>query len=116
MSQLLFWVRYIINERIEENVFALVVLEERRRGVDVFNAFLKVVDRFSLDLKKLKSVCTDGAPPMIGNQENLCAKAMEKNCSVLKTITKVSVFDFSLSSFVLICLYRAFIHNGIILL
>lgn len=119
-SQLLFWVRYIINDRIEENVLALVPLEEQTQGVDVFNAFLKVVERFSLDLKKLESVCTDGAPPMIGkdigfvaslkkyvaenfghqllisyhciiHQENLCAKDLEKNCNILKTVTKVYV-------------------------
>lgn len=120
MSQLLFWIRYAVAGGTEETILALVPLEERTRGVDVFNAFLKVVERFSLDLRKLESVCTDGAPPMLGkdigfvallkkyvaehfdhqflisyhciiHQENLCAKALEKNCSILKTVTKVSV-------------------------
>lgn len=76
--------------------------------------------RFDLDLKKLVCVCTDGAPAMtaktkgfvarlkqhlsengithkliayhcILHQESLCAKAIERGCDVLKTVTEVSI-------------------------
>lgn len=118
ISQLIFWVRYIKNGQIRENILALVQLTEQTRARDIFDAFMTVVGRFSLDLNKLVSVCTDGAPPMIGihagfatlvrkyikeqfnasffvtyhciiHQENLCAEALETDCDVLKTITKV---------------------------
>lgn len=126
-SQLLFWVRYVIGDRIEENILALVPLTERTRGEDILKAFIAVESRFNLDLTKLVSVCTDGAPAMIGihsgfvaklkeyiaekyanlagdlisyhciiHQENLCAKAMEKNCKVLDTVTKVSISNLVL--------------------
>lgn len=118
-SQLLFWIRYVVDGRIEENLLALRPLTGRTRAEDIFKAFLSVVDRFNLDLKKLVSVCTDGAPAMLGihagfvaliknhiekhfktdlfvsfhciiHQENLCASALEKNNDVLKIMTKVS--------------------------
>lgn len=104
--------------RIEENLLSSVPLTEKTRAEDIFNAFLAIVERFNLDLMKLVSVCTDGAPAMIGihtgfaallknhitkhfktdlfisyhciiHQENLCASALEKNSDVLKTVTKV---------------------------
>lgn len=118
ISQLLIWVRYIVDDRIEENILALVPLTEQTKAEDIFDAFMAVVIRFDLDLKKLVSLCTDGAPAMIGihagfaalvrkyieenfntqlfvtyhciiHQENLCAQALEKHCDVLKTVTKV---------------------------
>lgn len=118
ISQLIFWVRYIKNGQIEENIIALVPLTEQTRAKDIFDAFMTVVARFDLDLRKLVSVCTDGAPQMIGihagfavlvknhieehfntplfvayhciiHQENLCAQALEQDCDVLKTVTKV---------------------------
>lgn len=118
ISQLIFWVRYVKDGRIEENILALVPLTEQTRAKDIFDAFMTVVARFDLDLKKLVSVCTDGAPAMIGihtgfvvlvknyiaehfntslfvtyhciiHQENLCAQALESDCDVLKTVTKV---------------------------
>lgn len=119
MSQLLFWVRYSVDGRIEENILGLVQLAEQKRAEDVFKAFLSLVTRFNLNLNKLASVCSDGAPTMIGkhagfaalvkkhiaenygtqlfvsyhciiHQENLCAQSLEKDCNVLKTVTKVS--------------------------
>lgn len=118
MSQLIFWVRYIKNGQIKENILALVPLTEQTRAKDIFDAFMTVVARFDLDLKKLVSICTDGAPAMIGihagfaalvkkyikehfnspffvtyhciiHQENLCSQALEMDCDVLKTVTKV---------------------------
>lgn len=119
VAQLIFWVRYIVDGRIKEDILALVPLTERTQAVDIFRAFKTVEDRFNLDLNKLVSVCTDGAPPMIGvhggfvallknyvtektenhklisyhciiHQENLCAEVVAKDCSVLTTVTKVS--------------------------
>lgn len=120
IAQLVFWVRYTIDKKkYHENILALVPLNAQTRGEDIFNAFLSTVDRFNLDMKKLASACSDGAPPMTGDkvgfmarlkaylkqnnvqhelivyhciihQENLCAKAAEKSSIILKQITKVS--------------------------
>lgn len=75
VSQLVIWVRYIIDmDRCEENILALVPLHEQTRAVDVFDAFRQVQLRFNLDLKKLVCVCTDGAPTMIGKHKGFVAR------------------------------------------
>ena len=118
ISQLLFWVRYAFDDRIKEALLALVPLHEKTCAEDLLKAFIATKDRFNIDLKKLVGICTDGAPAMVGkrngfvallkkymnnenltheviayhciiHQENLCAKMLEKNCTVLKTVTKV---------------------------
>lgn len=144
-SQLLFWVRYYVNDHSNEDMLAVVSLREQKRGVDILDAFLQVSDRFGLDLKKLVSVCTDGDPSMIGkdngfvallkkyvaeyfghqisisyhciiHQENLCAKALEKDCMILKTVTKVRIAEnYTRHSFGFICLLNSFIYTDILL-
>lgn len=57
VAQLIFWVRYVKNGQIHENMLALVPLTEQTRACDIFDAFMKVVARFNLDLSKLASVC-----------------------------------------------------------
>lgn len=124
MSQLIFWVRYVVDvNTIGEELLALAVLKERTRAIDLFNEFLSVVNRFDLDLRKLISICTDGAPAMVGqkegfvakvqkhmhqkgidhklisyhcilHQENLCAKAIEGRNDVLHNVTEVNKLHF----------------------
>lgn len=119
ISQLVFWVRFVIDvNTIKEELLALVPLKEQTRAIDIFDAFLSIITRFNLDLNKLVCICTDGAPAMIGkksgfvanvqkymrqkgiqhniisyhcilHQENLCAKAIQRGCDVLKTVTEV---------------------------
>lgn len=117
-AQLMFWVRYSIDNRIEENILALNSLTERTTAEDIFKSFLDTTARFNLHLKKLVSICSDGAPSMVGirkgfvalvkkhiaehfgnhnlityhciiHQENLCAKALQKSCNVTETVSKV---------------------------
>lgn len=125
VSQLVFWVRYVIDmNTFGEELLALVPLNEQTRAIDIFNAFLSVISRFNLDLKKLACICTDGAPAMTGktngfvasvqkhmkqngiqheliayhcilHQENLCAKAIEKGNNVLAIVTEVHKLNFS---------------------
>lgn len=119
-AQLIFFVRYFIDDRTEEDILALVSLPERTTAEDIFKAFQTTVTRFNLNLKKLASICTDGAPAMIGihngftalvkrhvaqhfenqhlityhciiHQENLCAKALQRNSNVVETVTQVCV-------------------------
>lgn len=124
VSQLVFWVRYVIDmNTFGEELLALVPLNEKTRAIDIFNAFLSVMSRFNLNLKKLACICTDGAPAMTGktngfvvnvqkhmrqngiqhdlvayhcilHQENLCAKAIEKGNNVLAIVTEVHKLIF----------------------
>lgn len=132
-AQLLFWVRYVIDERSEENILALVSLPERTTASDIFTAFKSIIIRFNLDLKKLSAICTDGAPAMLGvhngftalvkkhaakhfdnhrvisyhciiHQENLCAKALQRSSDVVETVTQVCV----VAIYVFICLHNFF--------
>lgn len=119
VSQLVFWVRYVIDmNTFGEDLLALVPLNEQKRAIDIFNAFLAVMSRFNLDWKKLACIYTDRAPAMIGktngfvanvqkhmkkngiqhelvsyhcilHQENLCAKATERGNNVLAIVTEV---------------------------
>lgn len=122
-SQLVFWVRYDLNGAFREDILALIPTGLTTRGLDVLNALKEVCSRFELDLKKLVSVATDGAPSMVGktngfvkllkdylkeigaqkelisyhciiHQQNLCAKALGKDDNVLPTITKVVFFAY----------------------
>lgn len=135
-AQLLFWVRYFIGDRTGEGILALVSLPEHTTADDIFNAFQATVTRFNLDLKKLASICTDGAPAMLGihngfaalvkkhaakdfdnrhvisyhciiHQENLCAKALQRSCNVVQTVTKVRTVAIYVPYFVssIVCLF-----------
>lgn len=127
-AQLVFWVRYTIDmENYHENILAMIPLNEQTRGEDIFNAFKTVHTRFNIDLKKLVSVCSDGAPSMTGkyagfiarlkrymvengvkheliayhciiHQENLCGKTIGNDNNVLQTITKVRSTEISTHS------------------
>lgn len=127
-SQLVFWVRFIIDmNNIQEDILALVPLNERTCGIDILNAFKIVHERFNLNLSKLVCVCTDGAPAMVGknigfvallkkylvendskqdviayhcilHQENLCAEAIQGECDVLDTVKQVHILNNFLHS------------------
>jgi len=51
----------------------LGTLTERTRGIDVLNFFKEKVCKVNLNLSNLVSVCTDGAPYMMGKHEGFVA-------------------------------------------
>lgn len=128
-AQLMFWVRYFTGDRTGEDILALVSLSEHTTAIDIFKAFQATVTRFNLDLKKLAAICTDGAPAMLGirsgfvalvkkhaaenfnnrhvlsyhciiHQENLCAKALQRSCNVVQTVTQVRTVAIYVTYFV----------------
>lgn len=132
-AQLMFWVRYVIGDRIEENILALISLPEHTTADELFRAFLATCKRFNLDLKKMVSICSDGAPAMVGirkgfvalvknhvaqqfdnhhlisyhciiHQENLSAKALQKSCNVVEIVSKVCIHRRTYFSYVYIIL------------
>ena len=74
-AQLMIWVRFFDGNNFNEELLALLPLTGQTRGEDVC---LAVMDFFrgpgkEIDLGKLVSVTTDGAPSMVGREKGLVA-------------------------------------------
>ena len=117
-AQLAIFVRGVTsNIDVHEEFVQLVPLKDTTTGADVFKATLKCLEENKLDLSKLVSVTTDGAPAMVGvrkgfvsllqkhmkeaghqtqiirihciiHQEALCAKSLEMQ-EIMKVVVKV---------------------------
>ena len=73
-AQLLFFIRLItLDFQCYEELLGLGILTERTRGIDVLNLFKEKFCKIILNLSNLVSVCTDGAPSMIGKHEGFVA-------------------------------------------
>lgn len=72
-AQLIIFVRYLdkTRETFVEEVLALLPLLGRTRGEDMIKAVMDYFEKDELDLKKLLSVTTDGAPAMVGSKKGL---------------------------------------------
>ena len=83
LSQLMVFVCYIRNKTIEEDFLFCRPLETTTKASDV----LKLVEDFfteeNLDWAKLGSVCTDGAPAMLGVRSGFLALVKQKNPNVI---------------------------------
>ena len=77
------FVRYIRNKTIEKDFLFCRPLETTTKASDV----LKLVEDFfteeNLDWAKLGSVCTDGAPVMLGVRSGFLALVKQKNPNVI---------------------------------
>ena len=62
LSQLLVYVRYVADERINEEFLFCQPLETTSKAVDVFQMLIDFFDKTELSWSKLVGVCTDGAP------------------------------------------------------
>ena len=71
LSQLLVYVRYVADKRINEEFLFCQPLETTSKAVDVFQMLIDFFDKTELSWSKLVGVCTDGAPAMIGANSGL---------------------------------------------
>ena len=71
LSQLLVYVRYVADERINEEFLFCQPLKTTSKAVDVFQMLIDFFDKTELSWSKLVGVCTDGAPAMIGANSEL---------------------------------------------
>jgi len=82
-SQLMVFVRYIHNKTIQEDFLFCHPLETTTKGSDV----LKLVEDFftaeNLDWNKLGSVCTDGAPAILGVRSGFLTLVKKKNPKII---------------------------------
>lgn len=71
------FVRHVHEFKIVENIFCLCSLQSRTTAEEIFRAIDEVMRKFHLDWKNLISLCTDGAPAMIGVRSGLAIKVAE---------------------------------------
>ena len=82
LSQLLVYVRYVADERINEEFLFCQSLETTSNAVDVFQMLIDFFDKTELSWSKLVGACTDGAPAMIGAQFGLISLVKQKNPAI----------------------------------
>ena len=78
LSQLLVYVRYVADERINEEFLFCQPLETTSKAVDVFQMLIDFFDKTELSWSKLVGVCTDGAPATIGANSGLISLVKQK--------------------------------------
>ena len=81
LSQLLVYVRYVADERINEEFLFCQPLETISKAVDVFQMLIDFFDKTELSWSKLVGVCTDGAPAMIGANSGSISLVKQKKSS-----------------------------------
>ena len=97
------YIRYVADERINEEFLFCQSLETTSKAADVFQVLSDFFDKTELSWSKLVGVCTDGAPAMIGAiQISFPGKAEKSSNSMIykvmlvsKTILKRLHEDFS---------------------
>ena len=85
LSLLLVYVRYVADERINEEFLFCQPLETTSKAVDVFQMLINFFDKTKLSWSKLVGVCTDGAPAMIGANSGLIFLVKQKNPAIQGT-------------------------------
>ena len=86
LSQLLVYVRYVADERINEKFLFYQPLETTSKAVDVFQMLIDFFDKTELSWSKLVGVCTDGAPAMIGANSGLISLVKQKSSNSRNTL------------------------------
>ena len=78
LSQLLVYIRYVADERINEKFLFCQPLETTSKAVNVFQMLIDFFHKTELSWSKLVGVCTDGAPAMIGANFGLISLVKQK--------------------------------------
>ena len=82
-SQLIAVVRYVKNKKIEESFLFCQSLETTTKAKDVFDTIKEFFMKHQLYLDKIGSICTNGAPAMLGNRSGFAA-LLRKEIPILK--------------------------------
>ena len=73
ISQLVAYVRFVKENAIVDEVLFCQETKERNRATDVFNLVNEFLHKSSIEWNKVGSICTDGAPAMIGHRSGFVA-------------------------------------------
>ena len=85
LSQLLVYIRFVADEKINEKFLFRQPLETTSKAADVFQMLIDFFDKIKLSWSKLVGVCTDGAPAMIGAKSGLVSMVKQKNPAIQGT-------------------------------
>lgn len=77
LSQFSIIARYATGDTLREEILAVLPMKETTRGEDLFMSFMEFAKEKKIPLDKLISVCTDGAPCMLGKNKGFVALLRE---------------------------------------
>ena len=77
LSQCSIIARYAAGDTLREESLAVLPIKGTTRGEDLFTAFMEFAKEKKLQMDKLISVCTDGAPCMLGKNIGFVALLRE---------------------------------------
>ena len=77
LSQFSVVARYVVGETLHEESLAVLSMKGTTRGQDLFESFTEFAKEKNLPMDKLVSVCTDGAPCMVGKNRGFVALLCE---------------------------------------
>lgn len=77
-SQLLVFVRYVFKRDLKEEFLFCEALETTTRAVDVFNKVAEFFEKHGITWMMVGSVCTDGAPAMLGARSGFVALVKQR--------------------------------------
>lgn len=77
LSQFSVIARYAAGDTLREESLAVLPIKGSTRGEDLFKSFMEFAQEKNLPMDKLLSVCTDGAPCMVGKNKGFLALLRE---------------------------------------
>lgn len=81
-AQLLSFLRFVRGGKIVNEYFFCQELEQTTTGEDIFKLVDKNIEKKNLKWVNCDSVCTDGAPAMLGRKKGFIAHVLKKNSNV----------------------------------
>jgi len=78
-EQLIVYVRFDVKDEFKEDLLGVVALQNTTRGEDIYRALKECLVKNDIDLKKLVSVTTAGAPSMVGRKTGLIGHLLADN-------------------------------------
>lgn len=78
-AQLIAFIRYVRHGKINNQILFCLELKQTTKGQDVFNLVDDNIKSRSLQWKNCVSICTDGAPSMLGKIKGFAALVLEVN-------------------------------------
>ncbi|MBN3281606.1 ZBED8 protein, partial [Polyodon spathula] len=70
--------RYVMDDTVREYSLSVLPMKDTTRGQDVLKSLMDFVTEKTLPLDKLISICTDGAPSMLGKRKGFVAILCEQ--------------------------------------
>ena len=77
-SQLLVFVRYVKEKEVVEEFLFCTPLKTTTKAVDVFNIVKEFFLNHEMSLDMVGSLCTDGAPAMLGNKSGFASRVKKE--------------------------------------